>query len=146
MKKLITLFLLWTLFATRAVSQIADEKELITAAVNDYIEGRNNGEIERLRNAFLPTATLKGVDKDSKTIITTPAAEYVARHTPGRKQTCKAEIAFIDQSGNIAVAKVIITYTTHTYHDYLILMKMDDKWSISDKIYYKQELQTVPGR
>ncbi|MBX2962136.1 MAG: nuclear transport factor 2 family protein [Cyclobacteriaceae bacterium] len=137
MKLLLTLLVV--AFATNSFSQIANDKELITAVVTDYIEGRNNGEIDRLTNAFLPTATLKGVDKDNKSIITTSAAEYVARHTPGRKQTCKADIAFIDQSGNIAVAKVIITYSTHAYHDYLILMRVDGKWSISDKIYYKQE-------
>jgi hypothetical protein len=110
------------------------ERQLVVAAVNEYIEGRNNGEVERLKNAFLPNASLKGVSQAQEQSVTT-IAEYVAKQTPGRKHNCTSEIRLVNFVHDVAVAQVVLTYTTHTYYDYLILMKINNQWIISDKYY-----------
>jgi hypothetical protein len=134
-----TLILLWlmTAFTLQAQDTIA-ERELILTAVNEYVEGRNNGDVERLRNAFLPNATLKGISRNKEQVIT-PLADYVSKQTPGRKHNCATEIKFIDFINDIAIAQVVLTYTTHTYFDYLILMKVHGQWIIADKIYTRIE-------
>lgn len=103
-------------------------------AINEYIEGRNNGNIDRLRNAFLPNASLKGVSRTKEQVIT-PISAYIAKQTPGRKHNCTSEVRLIDFVKDVAVAQVVLTYTTHTYYDYLVLMKVDNRWIIADKIY-----------
>lgn len=110
------------------------EKELVIAAVTEYIEGRNNGEVDRLRNAFLPNASLKGVSRTQEQSVM-PIADYVAKQTPGRKHNCTSEIRLIDFVKDVAVAQVVLTYTTHTYYDYLVLMKINNRWIITDKFY-----------
>lgn len=117
-----------------------DEKDLVLAAVNEYIEGRNNGEVDRLRNAFLPNASLKGVSRTNEQTIT-PISEYIAKQTPGRKHDCTSEVRFIDFINNVAVAQVVLTYTTHTYYDYLVLMKINNRWIIADKIYTRTDAE-----
>lgn len=134
------IFLLSAVTMVAQAQEDATEKELIRAAVNEYIEGRNNGDVERLRNAFLPTATLKGISGKKEQVIT-PITDYVAKQTPGRKHTCTSEIRFIDFVKDVAVAQVVLTYTTHTYFDYLVLMKVNDRWTIADKIYTRQEAE-----
>lgn len=134
MKKL-TLLIVITLSAVFVRAQnTAAEKYLVLAAVNEYIEGRNNGQVDRLRNAFLSSANLKGVSGTNEQVIT-PISEYIAKQTPGRKHNCTSEVRLIDFVKDVAVAQVVLTYTTHTYYDYLILMKINNRWIITDKIY-----------
>lgn len=136
MKKL-TLLIVITLSSVFVRAQnTAAEKDLVLAAVNEYIEGRNNGQVDRLRNAFLSSANLKGVSGTNEQVIT-PISEYIAKQTPGRKQNCTSEVRLIDFVKDVAVAQVVLTYTTHTYYDYLILMKINNRWIITDKIYMR---------
>ncbi|MFM8833408.1 MAG: nuclear transport factor 2 family protein [Cytophagales bacterium] len=117
------------------------EEKLVRAAVYEYIEGRNNGDVERLKNAFLPNASLKGVSRNKEQSIT-PIADYVAKQTPGRKHDCTTEVRLIDFVKDVAVAHVVLTYSTHSYHDYLILMKIGDRWKIADKIYTRIDVES----
>ena len=120
------------------------EQEKIRAAVNEYIEGRNNGEVERLRNAFLPNATLKGISRTKEQSVT-PISDYIGKQTPGRKHNCTTEVRFIDFVNDVAIAQVVLTYTTHAYYDYLILMKVRERWIISDKVYTRVEPSATSG-
>lgn len=140
MNKILILLFSFVTIVLQAQNEIT-EKELIRATVNEYIEGRNSGEVERLQSAFLPNANLKGISGKKEQVVT-PIADYVAKQTPGRKHNCTSEIRFIDFVKEVAVAQVVLTYTTHTYYDYLILMKVNDKWMISDKIYTRKEAET----
>lgn len=140
MKKLKLLLVLAVSPAFVRAQHTPTEKDLVLAAVNEYIEGRNNGEVDRLRNAFLPNASLKGVSRTNEQVIT-PIAEYIDKQTPGRKHTCTSEVRFIDFVKDVAVAQVVLTYTTHTYYDYLVLMKINDRWIITDKIYTRVDAE-----
>lgn len=131
-------FLLLLVLPLCTMAQQPDETELVRAAVNEYIEGRNNGEPDRLRAAFLPTASLKGVSRDKDQTVAS-IADYIAKQTPGKKQQCLSEIRFIDFKNDVAVAQVVLTYPTFSYYDYLVLMKIKDKWIIADKIYTRVE-------
>lgn len=134
MKKLTLLLLLAVSPALVRAQNTPTEKDSVLAAVNEYIEGRNNGEVDRLRHAFLPNASLKGISRTNEQVIT-PLSEYIDKQTPGRKHNCTSEVRFIDFVKDVAVAQVVLTYTTHTYYDYLILMKINNRWIITDKIY-----------
>ncbi len=140
MKQILSIMLLMNFITAFAQDKVDPEKELIIAAINDYIEGRNNGDIERLRRAFLPTATLKGVNDKTKEMTVMPVADYIAKNTPGKKHNCTTEISFVSYANEVAIGHVIITYETHVYFDYLVLMKVNDKWIIADKIYTRKNL------
>lgn len=114
--------------------QDSTEHVLVQAAVYEYIEGRNNGDVKRLEKAFLPNAVLKGVARTQEQSVMS-LADYMAKQTPGRKHNCTTEVRFIDFVKDVAVAQVVLTYTTHTYYDYLILMKVSGRWVIADKYY-----------
>jgi hypothetical protein len=118
---------------------LAREEEKIRATVMDYVEGRNNGDTERLKRAFLPTASLKGVNAKQEQAIM-PVADYIARNTPGKKHNCVTEINFIHFVKDVAVAHVIIRYDTHIYYDYLVMLKVQEGWRVADKFYTRQNL------
>jgi hypothetical protein len=137
MKKFITGLLYLIVHLSGAQDQ-EKERELILASVKEYVEGRNNGDVSRLRNAFLSNAALKGISRNKEQVIT-PIEDYVAKQTPNRKHDCTTEVQILDFTKDVAATKVVLTYTTHTYIDYLIVMKVQDRWIISDKFYTRIE-------
>lgn len=118
------------------------ERENILKAVNKYVVGRNNGDIEMLRSAFHPTASLKGVDEKGE-LSTISAEAYVNKNKAGRKHDCITTIRLLDHTTNTATVKVTLAYPTYSYHDYLIVMKVGGEWIITEKIYTKTETITA---
>jgi Putative lumazine-binding len=135
--KIISLLLLLIIVNANAQQKEVNETEQIKRAVNKYIEGRNNGDIELLKSAFHSSAVLKGVDAKTKELTVLSIDEYMSRQTAGKKQTCTTEISLINHINDVAIAQVILRYPAYAYYDYLVLMKIKDEWIIAEKIYTK---------
>ncbi|WP_160164061.1 nuclear transport factor 2 family protein [Nafulsella turpanensis] len=114
--------------------QLSDEAQ-IRETVTNYIEGRNGGDLERLRKAFHPGAALKFVDPGSKALGEWSLEEYLQRLTPGEKLNCRGEIIDIRRFEDAAQATVLLTYPNLRFHDYMSLLKINGQWLIVDKTF-----------
>ncbi|HYH16816.1 MAG TPA: nuclear transport factor 2 family protein, partial [Flavisolibacter sp.] len=119
-------------------AQAVNNEELnIKATIENYIQGRNNGDSVRLKKAFHLDAVLKSVDPNGQLVVW-PAQDYIKRMSTGKKQDCTSEIIEVKQFGNAAQATVIIKYPLYTYYDYLNMLKVQGQWLITDKIFARQ--------
>lgn len=109
--------------------------ELITAAVNDYIEGTANGQPERLTRSFDPDFNLYHVN-DNK-LETWSGQKYIDNIKPGQKSNRVGRILMIDHEGDAAMAKVEILMPSRKrmYIDYLMLLKYEDRWKVIHKSF-----------
>lgn len=122
----------------RRQPQEPTENQKILLAVSDYTEGRNKGDIERLRSSFLPTATLRTVDQATGQQQITPLEDYLARNKPGTVHQCTTDVQLLDHTASSALVRVVFRYATHEYHDQLVLLKVNGRWTIADKFFSKK--------
>ncbi|MEM7572311.1 MAG: nuclear transport factor 2 family protein [Bacteroidota bacterium] len=108
--------------------------EAVRATLMNYINGRNQGDIERLRSAFHPEADLRYLRNDSSFTIW-PVQDYISRIQPGRTANCIARIISIDIVGVGAQAKIELEYPNRKYADYINLLKVDGEWLIAVKTF-----------
>lgn len=132
MKKTITLILL---FLSILLSYSQSEIEAINKVLYDYIEGTANGEPDRLREAFDEDFNLYFVREDSLQVWS--GKKYVDNVKQGQKSNRIGKVLSIDYEGNAAVAKIEILMPARKriYTDYLMLLKIKDKWKIIHKSF-----------
>lgn len=135
MKKIFFMVYLATLSIVVFAQKAQSDKELITATLNNYIEGRNNGDTTRLSSAFHQKADLRSRDLKTGKMMIWPSTDYVSNFTPGKKINCTGKIIYIDIAGSAAQAKVELYYPDGTYADYMNLLKILDTWIIASKVY-----------
>jgi len=132
MKKQITLILL---FLSVLFSYSQSEIEAINKVLYDYIEGTANGEPDRLRESFDEDFNLYFVREDSLQIWS--GKKYIDNVKPGQKSNRIGKVLSIDYEGNAAMAKIEILMPSRKriYTDYLMLLKIKDKWKIIHKSF-----------
>ena len=86
-----------------ALSQDA-ELAAIEATLNDYLYGNRDGDVERLRRAFHPTAEIEGIRPSG--LLTWTAEQYVGGQTPGQRREFVPRILAVDFAGTAASAKL----------------------------------------
>ena len=131
MRKLSMLILLFVSISINAQSEIT----AINKVLFDYIEGTANGEPERLKSAFDENFNLYFVADD--TLKTWSGKQYVANVKQGRKSNRIGKVLSIDFEGDAAIAKIEILMPARKriYTDYLMLLKIKDKWKIIHKSF-----------
>ncbi|MFK7782546.1 nuclear transport factor 2 family protein [Psychroserpens sp.] len=130
--------LLATLFFTITVYS-QTENEQITTVLNHYIEGTANGQPERLKKAFHEDFNLYFVKNNELEIWS--GKHYISNIKPGVINDRKGKIISIDQEGDAAMAKIEIKMPRRnlTFTDYLLLLKLENKWKIIHKSFSKRE-------
>lgn len=131
MRKLSIIIILFLSISVNAQSEI----NAINKVLFDYIEGTANGEPERLKNAFDENFNLYFVSKD--TLQTWSGKQYVAGVKKGRKSNRIGKVLSIDFERDAAIAKIEILMPARKriYTDYLMLLKIKDKWKIIHKSF-----------
>ncbi len=114
---------------------LADDFTDIRSVVQKYFDGTEQGKLELLPEAFMPTAEIQYVLEDGS-LGRLPFAEYVSRFTQGRITQRKGRLVSMDVTGSAAVAKVEIFMASRdrVYTDYILLLKLTEGWKISNKI------------
>ncbi|RKZ06960.1 nuclear transport factor 2 family protein [bacterium] len=131
--------LLLLLFTVSEPACAADPAELagIEEAVGYYIEGGQTGDLEALRKAFHPSARLQfvrgGVYQEWS------LEDYLGRKTPGKRSDHRARVLALDFAGTSATVKLELDYGSFKFVDYMSLLKMDGRWWIVNKIFYRTE-------
>ncbi|WP_208686219.1 nuclear transport factor 2 family protein [Flavobacterium sp. SLB02] len=113
--------------------------EQITEILLDYIEGKANGQPERLRKAFDPNFSLYTVAKD--TLWIRSGEQYISNIKTGEKTNRIGSIVSIDIEKDTAIAKAeIVIPNQRTFTDYFLILKYKGNWKIVHKSYSWREL------
>ncbi len=120
----------------RAQAVPGDAEAQVRAVVQRYLHGLKFNDVRDFEAAFWPDAQLFFVKKDGSIGQLTQAAWYKMFATSaGKEEEGTLEILAVDVTGNAASVKVIETYPTSIYVDYLNMLLIDREWRIVNKIY-----------
>ncbi|MGF1608289.1 MAG: nuclear transport factor 2 family protein [Kiloniellales bacterium] len=112
----------------------------VTAALQDYFDGIHEGDVEKLRGVFAPTANLySSAGGDLEELSLAQYLERVAgRPSPASQgQTRTDRIVAIDFSGpDSAIAKVELSVPPRHFVDLLTFLRLDGRWRIVCKAYH----------
>lgn len=128
-------------FAQTPTSGSAEDIAAITTTLHYYIEGGTNRDTVMFAKAFLMQGQLIGVTKDS--VIITSLKDFVARQKSGEKLNRTCRISNIQVYGTAASARLELVYATHTYIDFMNLLKTREGWKIVNKIFHRED--KTPG-
>jgi protease I len=115
----------------------SDEYAAITKTLNYYIEGGTNRDSVTFAKAFMSDGQMIFMRNDSVKIVA--LKDFVAGMKPGEKLKRTCRIASIQVAGNAATARLELEYDTHTFIDFMNLLKTKDGWKIVNKIFYRDE-------
>lgn len=135
MKGIFSIACLITFSGTLFAQEKQADDGLVRTTLNNYIEGRNNGDTARLASAFHKQADFRFRDEKTGNLVIWRLSEYVTKFTPGRKMNCTGKIVSIDIAGSTAQAKIELYYPDKTYADYINLLRIGNKWLIASKGY-----------
>lgn len=135
MKSIVFIIWLITCSGTLFAQEKQTEQELIRITLDNYIEGRNNGDTARLASAFHKQADLRFRNEETGNLVIWSISDYVGKFTPGKKFNCTGKIVSIDIAGSAAQAKIELYYPDKTYADYINLLRIGDKWLIASKVF-----------
>ena len=115
----------------------ASDIELITQPLNSYLTGHIKGDKNLLGKALHSEGKLSYLREGEYRKIEFP--DYLSRmklRKPNDGVTRIPYIKSIDVSGNMAVARLVLDYSTMLFTDYMTLLKINGEWKITNKIAY----------
>ena len=122
--------------------QTSIEDNAVREVVNHYFHGLKFNDIESLKKAFYPDAKLFFMKRDGSLGQLSQEQWYKGfEANAGKEEKGDLKIASVDITGNAAAVKVVETYDTSKYTDYLSLLKFADGWKIVNKIYVAEALK-----
>jgi hypothetical protein len=121
------------------------EKAAIKKVIEDaYMNGVVNiGDVDAVKQGFHEDFSLKGIEKGKLFVL--PIADWIegikkrkaAGEYPAKVKT-HFEYPLIDITGTAAMVKVKFKQGEKlVYTDYLLLLKFEDGWRLTDKVYYR---------
>jgi hypothetical protein len=137
----------FSLFTSDQGLELAKEKEAIKQTIQHYFNGLDQHDVESLKKAFHADAKLFFI-RDQKLTQLTQTEWYEGFKSKPASAPVRAEkrIASIEITGNTAVAKTEAEYPNQLVTDYLSLLKVEGRWWIVNKIFYRQEKVAAANR
>lgn len=115
-----------------AKAELSDYAE-VASAIQKYFDGTQYGKQSLVREAFTDTLFIQWIDKDGA-FKSRDAASYIERIKEGKHTPRYGHIVSIDITNNAAGAKVEIDWGERRITDYVLLLKINGKWKITNKI------------
>ena len=111
------------------------EIHLINETLLHYIEGTENGEPNRLKEAFHKDFNLYYIKNQALSII--DGQKYIGNFKLGKKNNRIGKVLSVDYEGDAALAKieVLMPKRNRIAIDYLLLLKIKGKWKIIHKSF-----------
>jgi len=130
-----------SLFTAPVAAQApADDRALVRAVVETYLHGLKFNDVESLKKAFWPDAKLFFTKSDGSLGQLTQADWYAGfAQSAGKESKADLKITSVEVTNDVASAKVVETYPSSRYTDYISLVRFDGKWQIVNKIYTEQK-------
>jgi hypothetical protein len=110
----------------------------IQSTIANYVRGYLEADGDRLSQAFHPETRLHSASEKGELERTEMAGwleNLRTRKEKGDIREGRFEVAFIDVSGDSAVAKVLLQLPKLQFTDYLSLLRIQGRWLITGKIY-----------
>ena len=123
---------------TRSVAQqtAGSDEKAVRATVQRYLHGLKFNDTTDFHRAFWPDAKLLFIKRDGSLGQLTQAEWYRGfAASAGKEEQGTLEIVSVDVTGTAASVKVMETYATSVYVDYLNLLRIGQEWRIVNKIY-----------
>ena len=120
------------------VKSVEKQKDIesISAVIDSYVEGGRKGDASIMRTAFHKNATIHGLANGN--LFGGPIQimfDWVNENPPATK--LKAEIVNIDLANTVATARVELSdWNGAKYTDQFTLLKENDAWSITSKVFH----------
>ncbi|ESP91455.1 MULTISPECIES: nuclear transport factor 2 family protein [Pseudoalteromonas] len=118
-----------------------EDIEQIKQVIQWYFDGTAQGKPALVEQAFLPSLELQYVDS-SGAFKRWSGQTYISGIEEGRKNNRVGEIIAIDVTGDSAMAKATITNRNMVYTDYFLLLKLNQGWKITNKIFTRQQVRS----
>ena len=115
--------------------------EKITRTVQYYFDGMYHSDTEALKKAFDPEAFLHGYFEGQLVHLPFNAWLKQVESRPAPSNSDEAydmKIVSVDITDNIAQVKVFDLYLGKYFTDYLSLIKVEDNWVITNKMFHHQ--------
>jgi len=133
MKKIFLTIILIATIMTQTQAQTTD-LQLIEVTIGHYFDGLVEHKPESLKKAFVPSASMKWIEKGAYTEVN--ALDALIDHvTKNPAVKAKAKISSVVVTGDAANARLEIEYETFTFVDFMHLLKINGEWKIVSKTY-----------
>ena len=113
--------------------------QAIEKVLNDYMIGGTERDAKRVVSAFHPQAMMKYIRDGEYREVN--AQEFFGKGSEGPKLERTNEIASVDITGHVAMAKLHLTYKERRFIDYMTLMKVDGQWAIINKTFFVERFE-----
>lgn len=115
-----------------------EKTKRIEQVIRNYFEGIFTGNVQQLRDTFIPTAYLHGDIKGADYLKS--VEDYLNgvanRKSPkDLKEENRMEILSLEVLGKVAVAKLHVPMLGYNYYDFLSLAEIEGKWKIVNKLF-----------
>ena len=112
-----------------------DEYERITMPIEQYAQGAIEGSSAVMRQGFHPAAQIYGhLDGDLMADPIQVLYDYVDQHPPA--SNLEYVIRSVDRCGGAASARIEISnWHEYTFTDFFALLRIDEQWKITNKIF-----------
>ena len=131
-----------SLIATPLCAQApaTDDRVAVRAVVDNYLHGLKFNDVESLKKAFWPEAKLFFTKADGSLGQLSQADWYAGFATvAGKESKGDLKVAALEVTNDVAAVKVVETYPSSRYTDYLSLVRIAGQWQIVNKIYTEQK-------
>ena len=98
-----------------------------------YLDGTALGKPELVTEAFLPSLEVQYLGENDQ-LMRRAGPDYISRIEVGKEVPRVGRIVSIDATEKSAMAKIEIEWNGRLYTDYLLLLKVEGDWRISNKI------------
>jgi len=117
-----------------------DDRVAVRAVVDNYLHGLKFNDVESLKKAFWPDARLFFTKTDGSLGQLTQEQWYAGfAQAAGKESKADLKVASLEVTNDVAAVKVVETYPSARYTDYISLVRFSGQWQIVNKIYTEQK-------
>jgi hypothetical protein len=120
-------------FVTATNANSNNDIQQISNVIQKYFDGTQQGKPELVKEAFLPSLEVQWLG-DNGELKRRDANSYINNIKPNKFVPRYGKIINIDVTHTAASAKVEITWNNRMITDYVLLLKTNGTWNISNKI------------
>ncbi|PHZ83870.1 nuclear transport factor 2 family protein [Paremcibacter congregatus] len=116
------------------------ELDDISVVVQKYLDGTSQGKPQLVEEAFLPSLEIQWLGSSGE-LLRRKGPDYISRIEEGKVVPRYGRIIKIDSTDRSAMVKVEIEWNDRLYTDYMLILKVEGKWRIANKIATWVELE-----
>jgi len=120
-------------FAPLSPALAQDTHSSIRETVQNYLDGTRHGNPDLVDSVFADSLEVQWLG-EGDVLRRRVAADYIDMFRDGKFRDRKSRIVMIDATDRGATVKVEIEWNDRLYTDYMLLLRIEGKWQIMNKI------------